>query len=665
MPSRRVPPDQRKRTEISCDRCKHRKQKCHKPPPGTGTGGGGQSSAAGAAANAAGACRYCRTHGFECVTTQPRRTRIYTSAEGLGARLSLLESLVKGLVPEADTTSIEGMRALGASLGIALPTPAGRLGSESQSGAGDGNDDGAGDDEDGDVDDGDAEGEGGGSSRPRAGDGDGVQQAEEVPVLRDQQGQTQYIGPASSYLLQIRIRSLFGAGPQQNPNTAQFFLFGKNPTEQNSSTAAVAAVLAQGASPSSAGVSGVSPGSVQSPESERYPAPGGKETNCRSTTLESMVGSRAADALITVFFDHIHPELPVLHEASFREKYEQYSSQQNTGSSSSSGAPASDPTWTATLLCVFILARRAPGALGLFSHEQGQDAEEHWWQCVHALLPSVIFTSSISAVQALVLAGLHLHNNNHRDSCWTLTGAAVRIAFAIGLHRDSIVGKHQKPPHTPVIRELRKRLWWTLYTFEMLQATSLDRPSAVDDVDVTATCPRESILGHSGGGGDGCVREASKLTVFLNRASRIVRSLNSSAAAADEGLGLMSPVTALLRDLSRWREGLTNHVRLEAVDTLPPSAQRAVLLLHVQYHYVLSVLTRNGLLSLAAKATGSQAEISRRRSSVQKPTALPSPASPSTGRDREFPPCRTSVSSRRRRRSPSCSASTAWVSSTP
>ena len=100
--SRRVALDKRRRTETSCDICKQRKQKCDRPP--------GQST-----------CRYCRSNELQCAVTHVRKKRIFGSLEGLGTRIELLESLVKGLVPEADLSSNDEMRRLGTSLGIPLP----------------------------------------------------------------------------------------------------------------------------------------------------------------------------------------------------------------------------------------------------------------------------------------------------------------------------------------------------------------------------------------------------------------------------------------------------------------------------------------------------------------------------------------------------------------
>ncbi|KAF2998767.1 hypothetical protein E8E14_005461 [Neopestalotiopsis sp. 37M] len=541
MPSRRVPPERRKRTEISCDKCKSRKQKCHRPPEAPE----GVEHAP---------CRYCQTHGFECVTTQLRKKRIYASAEGLGTRISLLESLIKGLVPEADTSSIEGMRALGASLGIPLPPPEeSPLPLDSEESI----------------------------------DQTSSSQQEDVPVLRDQQGQTQYIGPASSYVFQIRIRSLFAmAGGQPQDQQGQFFLFGRNPTEKAwvGEVSDLSREMSSGKSPMT------TTASVSSPvvEKNSLAAAGGAASAASpASTMHDVFDGPVPDTLIAAFFDQIHADFPVLHEASFREEYERFCS------NPASLTTDADPTWICSLLCVLILARRiAP--IDAFSLKQGQAAEDRWWRKVQALLPSVVFTSSVSAVQALLLAALHLNNTNHKDSSWTLTGTAVRIAIAVGLHREA-----KAPLHTPLARELRKRVWWTLYQFELMQAASLDRPSAIDDAACSAGNPRQAILDM---GSSDSMAYSNRLLVLLSQACRVVRSINNTSEVADESYsGPLSPAAALIRDLRRWKESLPRHLCLEAVNGQQPSSQRSILLLHVQYHHVLCVLSRNAMLGAASR----------------------------------------------------------------
>ncbi|PSN65067.1 hypothetical protein BS50DRAFT_50535 [Corynespora cassiicola Philippines] len=494
--SRRVPLDKRKRTETSCDKCKSRKQKCRKEP--------GQD-----------ACRYCILHNIECLTTQPRKKRLYGSVEGLGNRLALLESLVKGLLPEADVSNLDEMRQLGVSLGIPLP-------------------------DSGDVDNAEHK-----SSSGNEGE-------ENDSLLPDQQGQVQYIGPASSFAFHLKLRSLVGQG-----TIREFVLFGRNAADHEP-------------------IEGDNdPHALSTPS-----ATSNIDHNSPIDRRVSVQETPSFESLIEAYFVRINPDFPVLHEASFREAYEAWIVNPTTA----------DPAWLCSLLCVLLLARRVAGV------NFPDDQERLWWRRVQALLPVVIFTSSVMAVQALMLAALHLHNTNHRDACWNITGTAVRIAFAIGLHQD----KSSPTTAAPLIRELRKRLWWALYAFEQMQVSSYDRPSAIEHPGPKIGSPNESIIGMANYRPPDYCQWFNRMVVHLGSACRAPK--NVKAKASEESyVGPLSPAAGVLRDLDRWKETLPVHLRLEAVEASPPSFQRPLLLLHAKYHYTVIVLCRAALL---ARATG-------------------------------------------------------------
>ncbi|KAK8038525.1 hypothetical protein PG993_006936 [Apiospora rasikravindrae] len=641
MPSRRVPPERRKRTEISCDKCKSRKQKCHRQlsDPLSSSSLDGYDSRA--------PCRYCQTHGLACVTTQTRKKRVFaTVEESLKARVGLLESLVKGLVPAdaaaaADTSSVEGLRALGASLGIPMPvseqsdkfqassspTPAGASLTdqvefvESSGGTKD--------------------------AAPTQQPTHEEKEAEKMPVLRDQQGQMQYIGPASSYIFQIRMRALLaGRDPHCRSQQGQFFLFANHAADR----AWVGRVADLGREMSGAGQqmtptggaggTGGSPGSEDGSEMDADSSNSERETSMQ--TEESFLSGTIPDRLVDAYFERIHPDFPVLSEECFRRKYERFRHQQKPSqlaSDSSSNNADIDASWICSFLCILILARRTV-PLGddddVFSTTRGKEAEDRWWRKVQTLLPSVIFTSCITAVQALLLAALHLNNTNNKDSCWTLTGAAVRIAVAIGLHRDAKFQWRQHgvahsetaattTPPNPVLR-LRIRLWWTLYQFEHMQAASLDRPSAICD----ASC------NNTGGGGAtiqpppataGAAAEyyySTRLLGMLSQACRVVRITNSSGGSSSSSVhgesaedtynGPLSPAASLIRDMRRWRDTLPHELsqqaatavesdnhKQEAGELMTPRARRMILLMHVQYHHILCVITRNPMLTLTSR----------------------------------------------------------------
>ncbi|EXJ94471.1 hypothetical protein A1O1_02867 [Capronia coronata CBS 617.96] len=496
--SRRVPVDKRKRTETSCDKCKARKQKCDR------------------LLNEA-QCRYCELHGYTCTTTALRKRRAY-GLEGMGSRITLLESLVKGLLPEANLSSIDEIQHVGASLGIPLPALEDNILTENAQGTrGQGTDD---DDEEATVE-----------------------------VIPDQQNQTQYVGPSSSFLFHLKLRRMLGAY-----SIFKFALFGNNAADQIAEP----------------------PRDVESSHNARRES-ASVATDCSSPAdAVREIDEAVIEALMDAYFEVIHPDFPVIHEASFRASYEAWAASNSTA----------DPAWLCGALCILILSRRVAPI------EIPEEAEKKWWRHVQALLPTVIFSSNISTIQALMLAALHLHNTNHRDACWNLTGAAVRVAHAIGMHRDDI-----KQTQNRLNRELRRLVWWTLYAFEQMQVSSYDRPSAIAHVASTVDCPNERIVGNAGAFPPDFALWSRKLTVILGMACKALNPGNGGAPSPEDAYSRpLSPTATILRDLARWKQGLPTHLRVEVLDSLAPSTQRPLILLHVQYYYILVLVTRTALL---------------------------------------------------------------------
>ena len=109
---RRVPASQRKRTQVSCDACKTRRCKCIRL--GTGTGSDDESGLP--------PCKLCTDTGIPCVTTLPRKQRVYGSVENLDKRYRALEALIVGLFPDLNPrASADDLVAFGRHMGITMP----------------------------------------------------------------------------------------------------------------------------------------------------------------------------------------------------------------------------------------------------------------------------------------------------------------------------------------------------------------------------------------------------------------------------------------------------------------------------------------------------------------------------------------------------------------
>lgn len=384
-----------------------------------------------------------------------------------------------------------------------------------------------------------------------ADDGD---EEDNVVLLPDQQGQVQYIGPGSSFSFHVKLRTLVGSRALR-----EFVLFGRNAADHD-------ALQADG-TPNALTVShatATANGESKPPTTRRLP--------------HSANDASSLELLVCAFFDHINRDFPVLHEVSFREAYEQWLAE-----------PANaDPAWLCSFLCVLLLARRVAHV------DFPEDQERMWWRRVQTLLPVVIFTSSVAALQAMLLAALHLHNTNHRDASWSLTGSAVKIAFAIGLHQDKVSTRQ-----TPLAKELRKMLWWTLYSFEQMQVSSYDRPSAIEHPGLKTNRPNCKIVGMASYYPPEYCIWHNRLVVLLGSACRAPRTLKANGNE-ESYVGLLSPASGVLRELHRWTDQIPQQLRPEAVDTSPPTFSRPLLLMHAMYHYTIYVLCRSALLIRAS-----------------------------------------------------------------
>ncbi|RGP61090.1 transcription factor [Fusarium longipes] len=78
-------------------------------------------------------------------------------------------------------------------------------------------------------------------------------------------------------------------------------------------------------------------------------------------------------------------------------------------------------------------------------------------------------------LQALVLYLISLQGRSNHDAVWVLSGAVIRIAHKMGVHRDGeMLGL------TPFETEMRRRIWWQIVALDsMYAATSGMRPTSL------------------------------------------------------------------------------------------------------------------------------------------------------------------------------------------
>ncbi|KAK7963477.1 hypothetical protein PG988_010451 [Apiospora saccharicola] len=599
---RRVPTAQRKRTKLSCDYCKTRRCKCQRLDQQSASsamdmGGGGADD------EGLTPCKLCIEAGIQCVTTMPRKHRIYGSVESLDRRYRAIDSLIRGLHPQlgAEPTA-EEVIAYGRELGLEMP----------------------------DFEGGGGGGGGGGSSvgggepptptqsvttaatkRPRSVSASALlspvspenkttrsdrSDESSANLVRDPSGRPHYIGPAGSLAFFTRLRNLVATRSQSSSSelssdphpehmTADLIA---DPTMVYDGHAAQAQAqrnndndndnrLKPPLSPSM--FRGDSPTTSFSSHEGGHANTSELLRHCVPSSKVKLPEREVADRYIEAFFQHMHPNFVIFHRPTFQHVYEEIwraASLDHGGLGGGNGKEggAGPETyvsvgWLGCLYMIFIF-----GCRSLPQNNHTLDFQRRYYAEMTGL-PQLLVTLSLPNVCALMLLSLHSNNTNDRTAAWTYHGAACRLAVALGMHRQDVSGSFH-----PITRELRKRVWWTLYCYEQNLCCSLGRPSAIDDREVDVDYPDEHVLAPAPGQPLGLAEQLAKLWHLPVPASRAIPAPPGELAVGPP----RGPATdaLLLPEPPPARED--------------PTSWRSILILHIVYQCALGLLSRRFLL---------------------------------------------------------------------
>ena len=201
----------------------------------------------------------------------------------------------------------------------------------------------------------------------------------------------------------------------------------------------------------------------QSPDSQRSGSL--RSPEAASKTPSSIPVTERISTLIDAYFAWVHPATPILNEMDFRQ----------TALSES----RNDPPW----LCLFNIIL-ALGSIG----STRTDSKEHltYYNAAKSHLDlEALGTKSFETLQALILmSGWYNHYRNRPNLASALLGAAFRMAYALGLHKE-LRGC------SPEDQELRRTIWWNLVVFDAAEAVTLGRTLDTKIFDNEVQCPKE------------------------------------------------------------------------------------------------------------------------------------------------------------------------------
>jgi hypothetical protein len=228
-----------------------------------------------------------------------------------------------------------------------------------------------------------------------------------------------------------------------------------------------------------------------------------------------------AERLVNLYFEHANPQMPILHRGDFMELLDRTYQQEEKNRS---------PRAQYVLNIVFAIgagiifddkpqnsddennanrnrASSTSKRQRLSSH-QYQPEEYHASAIVH--LESFLGSSSsegfggLEELQAVLLLASFALLRPVAPGLWYIVGVAMRLAVDLGLHYEDGTGidsatKDGNRAQSRIdprergrrewVRDLRRRLWWCVYSFDRLVATCVGRPFGISDQAISTDLP--------------------------------------------------------------------------------------------------------------------------------------------------------------------------------
>jgi len=228
-----------------------------------------------------------------------------------------------------------------------------------------------------------------------------------------------------------------------------------------------------------------------------------------------------AERLVDLYFEHANPQMPILHRGDFMELLDRtYQLKEQDRS----------PRALYVLNIVFAIGAgiifedkpqdsddesragrdqsSSTSKRPRLSDHQYQPEEYHASAIVH--LESFLGSSSsegfggLEELQAVLLLASFALLRPVAPGLWYIVGVAMRLAVDLGLHYEDGVGLdsgskdgNQVQSHIDArergrrewVRDLRRRLWWCVYSFDRLVATCVGRPFGISDQAISTEFP--------------------------------------------------------------------------------------------------------------------------------------------------------------------------------
>jgi hypothetical protein len=423
----------RKRALVSCDRCKTRRARCIRE-------------------NAEVPCADCKANGVVCESKLPRKQRVYGSVETLSLRYRALESLVKGLFPDENVQDTETLFKIATTRNIAMPasddfTPADIFSSSSS------------DRQTSSLEQQQKQQQQRSlQTSPTAQSAylashtttyplHSARRTASLPtskerlrqpitqqvssqtdeIVRTNRGAPHYFGPSSSFRLATTIRAL--ASRWKAVSGADFpglRSFTSNPSSRSGSALKRSSTNAsedEYTLPTSSQRPGSGHGSRKRSRTEMEASNDPSQLHDHTSPLD-IIGDlippkHVADALVAVYFDHVHVYFPLFNRTTFMIRLEATYARKMQ-----SFEECKDIGWLVSLAMVLSFGCQQSNASDV---DEMNILRNRFLTFAKTYFRMLLTSTRLDNVQALVLLNMHHHHIGQKSSSWLLIGLAARM----------------------------------------------------------------------------------------------------------------------------------------------------------------------------------------------------------------------------------------------
>ncbi|KAI1143049.1 fungal-specific transcription factor domain-containing protein [Hypoxylon sp. FL0543] len=191
-----------------------------------------------------------------------------------------------------------------------------------------------------------------------------------------------------------------------------------------------------------------------------------------------------ADILLSQYYECVDPVYPIVDRHTFYLEYEQFWSLRDA-----------DRTDAAFVGLLFVMMALGTQFVSTTNPKDRKQTSEFYASAGNQALRmfSYLNTASLHSVQAMVLVGYFLINDNHASDGWAFSGLLLRQAYAMGLHRDPNI---VTPNASEFEKHQRRKLWQAVLVQDTFLTVLLSLPPNATHTDVKVDDFLDDVAGY-------------------------------------------------------------------------------------------------------------------------------------------------------------------------